>query len=126
MELRVSRDDGATWPERHVLADRPQSEARFFEPKVAASGNRIAVVWRAADPTDILGSYHRYAAYASVSADAGATWSEPATFHEAATDENVPELAVATDGTHVFAAYGITGAGIGYDYRRVCVVSLAP
>ncbi|MBI5487818.1 MAG: exo-alpha-sialidase [Deltaproteobacteria bacterium] len=127
--LVISRDGGATWPERIVLADEAEADAYFFGPTVAAARTDVIVAWRRGDPRDILGSYHRCSAWATESPDDGASWSIPASFEATSSDENVWSVAAATDGNgeagaRSFVAYAVTGENPTWQPRRVCVVRL--
>ena len=127
--LLVSRDGGATWPERLVLADEPETDAYFFGPTVTATGLQLVVAWRRGAADDILGGTRRCSAWVTQSSDAGETWSIPFPIADAALDETVTTVVVATDGRTdgggwTFAAYAVTGEGIEWDFRRVCVTPL--
>ena len=83
---------------------------------------KTPVIWG----SQILGNYYKYAALVSHSTDRGLTWSKPATIDDASAEENISALALTSYGSRVFAAYAVTGEGIAYDFRRLCVVALGP
>jgi hypothetical protein len=112
-----------------ILADEPETDAYFFGPTVTAPGLQLVVAWRRGDADDILGGTRRCSAWVTESGDAGETWSIPASFDDTAANETVTTVVASTDGNleggaRTFAAYAVTGEGIEWDFRRICVVPL--
>ncbi len=126
LAILVSRDRASSWREKWILLRGDNREIDIWYPVIHVTGDLISVAWKEGDRNDILGSYYKYTAMVSHSRDRGQSWSEPVAFDEAGEQENISTLALTSDGERVFAAYAVTGEGISYDFRRVCLVALVP
>ncbi len=96
-----------------------QSEVGIYGGRLVRDGDTLVVAWLAGTSVEIIDGYQRLHAFARVSHDNGATWSEQSQLSVSDTGQQVGELALAIRGDRLVATYAL---GLAWGVAELYVV----